>query len=324
MKNLDIPLPHQTDRVFLTDGGIETSLIYLQGLKLPRFAAYPLLETERGRDALYQYYRPYAELAVRQGLGFVLESPTWRANPDWAAQIGHSPAELQRLNREAIGLMHRIRETFETPDSPFIISGCVGPRGDGYAVDATMTPVEAEAYHAPQIKTYRDAGADLTSTITFTYPDEAIGVANAAADLGVQAVIAFTVETDGTLPSGHSLHEAIEMVDSLSNRAPAYYMINCAHPTHFSGVLRSGTSWCGRIVGIRANASCRSHAELDDSTDLDRGDPVELANRYRELQAVLPNLRVFGGCCGTDYTHIESICSKCIPTTRQRSNVLQP
>jgi S-methylmethionine-dependent homocysteine/selenocysteine methylase len=305
-------LPHQSPVPFITDGGLETTLVFLEKLDLPCFAAFPLLNAAEGRETLRRYYRTYAELAVRFGAGFVLESPTWRANPDWAAKLGYSPPALEAVNREAIGLMREIQWEFQTPDTPFIISGCLGPRGDGYQVGAAMPREQAARYHAPQIRTYRDAGADLVTAVTMTYAEEALGIADAAGVLEIPSVISFTVEMDGRLLSGQTLREAIAFVDAKAARAPAYYMINCAHPTHFASELPVGASWLSRIVGLRANASCRSHAELDASPDLDAGDPAELGEQYRKLRELLPRLNVLGGCCGTDHRHIEAICECCL------------
>jgi S-methylmethionine-dependent homocysteine/selenocysteine methylase len=300
-------LPQLDGRPFLTDGGLETTLIFLDGLDLPEFAAFPLLADDEGIEALRRYYVPYAELARERGVGFVLESPTWRANPDWAARIGYSEADLDRLNRKAISLVEEIRAEYETPDAPFVISGCIGPQSDGYRPDELLSADAAERYHATQIGTFADTAADLVGAITMTYPQEAIGIVRAASAVGLPAAISFTVETDGRLPNGQELAEAIEQVDGETGAAAAYFMVNCAHPTHFEHVLEPGP-WLGRIRGIRANASTMSHAELDEAEELDDGDPDDLAARYVELRTRLPNLNVLGGCCGTDDRHVTAIC----------------
>jgi len=312
MQNHPNYLPHQSPIPFITDGGLETTLVFHEKLDLPCFAAFPLVKDETGRDLLRNYYRTYAQLAVRFGVGFVLESPGWRGNPDWAEKLGFSPAELDAANRDGIRLMHEILAAHETPDSPMVISGAVGPRGDGYAMGATMSPEQASRYHTPQLRAYREAGADLVSAFTMTYAEEALGIANAAAALDIPAVISFTLETDGRLPSGQTLGEAIEAVDTRATQPPTYYMINCAHPTHFASELPAAAPWLERIVGLRANASCRSHAELDESPDLDAGNPAELGQQYVQLREILPRLNVLGGCCGTDYRHLEAICESCL------------
>jgi S-methylmethionine-dependent homocysteine/selenocysteine methylase len=300
--------PPQLDAdVFLTDGGIETTLIFDEGLDLPDFAAFVLLDDPAGRDALVRYFDTYATIAARDRVGVVLETPTWRASPDWAARRGYSLDRLDAANRDAVELLHATRQRHETAGTPIVISGCIGPRGDGYEPGALMTAEEAAAYHSHQATTFADSGADLITAITMTYPAEAIGVAEAARAAGMPVVISFTVETDGSLPTGQSLGEAIETVDRATGSYPLYYMINCAHPTHFAHTLDTEQSWVTRIRGIRANASKMSHAELDEAETLDGGDPDELAKDYRALRDRLPQLTVLGGCCGTNHDHISAI-----------------
>jgi S-methylmethionine-dependent homocysteine/selenocysteine methylase len=298
-------LPQLEDRPFLTDGGIETVLIFHEGLDLPSFAAFDLLKDDAGTAALRRYYEPYAALARDRGVGFVLESPTWRASPRWAAELGYSEAELDRVNRKAIALMEDLREEYEA-DAPVVISGCIGPQDDGYNPGEILSADAAHEYHRTQIRTFADTAADMVTAITMTYVDEAIGVSRAAAEAGVPAAISFTLETDGRLPSGQALGEAIEQVDA--DTPPAYVMINCAHPTHFEHVLGDGGEWVERIRGLRANASTMSHAELDEAEELDEGDPADLGARYAALREGLPRLNILGGCCGTDHRHITAIC----------------
>ena len=297
-------LPQLEGDLFLTDGGIETVLIFHEGLDLPEFAAFDLLKDEAGTEVLRSYYAPYVELAAERGLGFVLESPTWRANPRWAAEIGYSEEELDAFNRKAIALMEEVRAAAPDP-SRIVISGCVGPHDDGYNPAEMLSAEAARDYHSTQIGTFADTAAELVTAITMTYAAEAIGVTRAAADAGIPAVISFTVETDGRLPSGQPLGEAIYQVDVSTDSGPAYFMINCAHPTHFEGVLDG--DWVGRVQGLRANASTCSHAELDEAEDLDDGDPADLGARYAALRGSLPRLNVLGGCCGTDHRHMAEI-----------------
>jgi homocysteine S-methyltransferase len=284
----------------LTDGGIETVLIFHHGIDLPAFAAFTLLADEAGIETLRRYYAPFAAEAASRGLGFIAESPTWRANPRWARELGYSDEELAGFNRRAIALMEELR--------PAVISGCVGPSDDGYNPGELLTADAAEAYHAPQIGTFAETAADMVTAITMTYAEEAIGVARAARAAGLPAVISFTVETDGRLPSGQALHEALAQVDAETDAYPAYYMINCAHPTHFEGALDDALIRA-RVRGVRANASTLSHAELDEAPELDEGDPDDLAARCGALRSVLPNLNVFGGCCGTDHRHVAAMAS---------------
>jgi len=299
------------DRIFLSDGGLETSLIYHGGFDLPSFAAFPLMKTESGRDALRNYYRPYAEIAVHHDLGFILETPTWRANPDWAAKVGYPESALAEVNREAVAMMRSLRRHYETRRAPMPVSGNIGPRGDGYQPDRLMSIDEAERYHAPQVRTFQEAGADLVTAMTMNYAEEAAGIARAAAVAQMPVVISLTVETDGKLATGQTLGEAIATIDRASGGAPAYYMVNCAHPTHFDAVLDTSESWVDRIAGLRPNASAKSHAELDASTTLDDGDPRDLGARTGEIRRRHGRLNVFGGCCGTDHRHVREMCLAC-------------
>lgn len=301
-------LPQLSGALFLTDGGMETTLIFLDGLDLPCFASFDLLKDEAGREHVRGYYARYAAMAHGAGLGFVLESPTWRANRDWGAKLGYDPAGLDRANRTAIELMADVRAKFETPSSPMVISGNLGPRGDGYNPTSLMSAAEAEEYHLAQIATFAGTEADLVSAVTLNYVDEAIGVVRAAQRAGMPVVISFTTETDGRLPTGDSLRQAIEATDAATGSGPAYYMINCAHPTHFQDALEQGEAWTARIRGLRANASKRSHAELDSAPDLDAGNPVELAREYQDIVARFGHFNVLGGCCGTDHRHVAEIC----------------
>lgn len=304
-------LPQLGSRLFLTDGGLETTLIFHHGLDLPQFASFALLCTSEGRKMLRDYFLPYIETARQARMGFVLEAPTWRANTDWGTKLGYPREALAAVNREAIDMMAELRLAHESAEMPIVISGCIGPRGDGYVVDAEMTPQVAAQYHAEQIAVFAGTKVDMVSAFTMTNVNEALGIAAAAMRYELPVAISFTLETNGLLPNGATLQEAIKTIDAATGEAPVYYMINCAHPTHFSHTLRSGEDWVRRIRGIRANASKRSHAELDSAPDLDAGNPVELGDQYRGLLRALPQLRVFGGCCGTDHRHVAHICASC-------------
>jgi S-methylmethionine-dependent homocysteine/selenocysteine methylase len=304
-------LPQLKGGTYLCDGGLETTLVFHEGLHLPFFAAFPLVTSASGRAILERYFEPYLTTARARGLGFVLDTPTWRANADWGEKIGYTQESLAEVQRASVTFASEMRRNWSTGREPIVINGVVGPRGDGYRVDAQMTAREAERYHAEQIRVFAGTQADMVSAITMTYVEEAIGIARAARSHGLPVVISFTVETDGRLPSGEELGAAIERVDAATEAAPAYYMVNCAHPRHFEGVLADG-HWRDRIRGIRANASTLSHAELDAATELDSGDPADLGRRYRELRSKLKNASIFGGCCGTDHRHIEAICEACL------------
>lgn len=304
-------LPQLSNKIFLTDSGLETTLIFKENVELPEFAAFTLLETIEGANLLREYYRRHAALAVGNDSGFVLESVTWRANKDWGAKLGLSESGLENINRRAVRLMEEIRDEFETYISPMVISGNIGPRGDGYTAENKMSSDEAEQYHAAQIGIFKETNADMVSAFTINYVEEAIGIVRAAQAAGIPIVISFTVETDGRLPSGQTLKDAIEATDEATDSYAAYFMINCAHPTHFENVL-TDEAWTKRIGGIRANSSTKSHAELDESTELDEGNPSELGRQYSAILSKLPNVRVLGGCCGTDIRHVSEIAKECV------------
>jgi len=294
------------DRVFLTDGGLETTIIFHHGLDLPHFASFKLLEDERGRAALREYFSRYLDVARERGAGFILDTATWRSNPDWGALLGYDAAALDAVNRDAVAFAQQIRDEHGS-GTTVLVDGVVGPRGDGYVVDQAMTAEEAREYHSAQIGSFAAAGVDMVSAITMTYAEEATGIALAAAAAGVPAAISFTVETDGRLPSGQALGDAIAQVDFETGGSVAYFMVNCAHPTHFEHVIEEGGAWLGRIAGLRANASRLSHAELDEAEELDEGDPVELGAGYVALRRHLRNVNVLGGCCGTDDRHVAAV-----------------
>ena len=301
-------LPQLDDELFMTDGGMETTLIFHDGVDLPYFAAFDLLKDEAGIERLRAYYDRYAAIARQHGLGIVLESPTWRASADWGEKLGYDAVALADANRKAIGLLLEIRVARETHSTRVVISGNLGPRGDGYRADGRMSASQAQDYHATQIETFAQTDADMVAAFTLNYVEEAVGIARAAQLCAMPVAISFTLETDGRLPSGDTLRHAVEATDEATAGYPVYYMINCAHPRHFEHVLKGQGAWRDRIRGLRANASKRSHAELDQCTDLDDGDPHELGEHYRQVREMLPRLSVVGGCCGTDHRHVEQIC----------------
>lgn len=307
-------LPQLGDKTFLTDSGLETTLMFHDKIDLPHMASITLHTTAEGEQRLWDYMVRHIEIARARGAGFVLESASWRASPDWGAKLGLSRDQLADLNRKSIALMVRLRDKFETAQCPMPISGNIGPRGDGYFPDQMMSGEEAQAYHAFQCDLFATTEADLISAFTMTHTGEAIGIARAARAAGMPVVISFTTETDGRLPSGETLRAAIEKTDDATSGAPSYYMINCAHPTHFVDALDKGESWVRRLRGLRANSSMRSHAELDNSPDLDVGDPADLGRRYANLRGALgTRFNILGGCCGTDHRHVTAIAEACLP-----------
>lgn len=293
---------------YLMDGGLETTLVFHQGIELNEFAAFELLLHREGRKILSSYYARYIAIAKKYNLSFVLETPTWRTNSDWGQKLGYSDSELDAINQDATELMREIAAHHHLDPERTLISGCIGPRADGYIAGMKMMPGEARRYHSRQIACFALADVDLVTALTLNYTEEAIGIAIAAAELNLPVVLSFTLETDGKLPDGEDLRSAIARVEKATESYPEHYMINCAHPEHFREILDANQGWVSRIKGLRANASTKSHAELDAMTELDSGDKLMLARHYQEMTSLLPDLKAYGGCCGTDHKHLEAIC----------------
>jgi len=299
-------LPHQTDDIFLTDGGTETWLMYKRGFELPEFSAFHLLNDQRAATALREYYTTFASIAVKLGTPFIFDSLTYRASRDWGALLGYSPQGLADMNRRCFELYRECAAEAGMTKEDTVISGCVGPKGDAYKTNRNLTAADSEAYHREQIDTFKETGADIVTALTLNTTEEAIGIARASAEVGIPSVIAFTIEKDRKLLSGETLQQAIETVDAATSSAPAYYMINCSHPIDFGPAL-AREPWANRIRGLRANASSLDHGTLCKLGHLVEGDPDELANQYVDIRATHPKMNVFGGCCGTDYVHVEKI-----------------
>lgn len=297
-------LPQMAGDLFLVYAGMETDLLFNQGIDLPGFASYPLLETESGQQILSQYLAQSIDLGHANGIGVILESPTWVANRDRGADIGYTPEVLKIRNIQAIELMASVRDL--KGDLPTVLSANIGPRSDAYAPAEQMTAQDAESYHTEQIETLASTDVDVISGYTLAYPEEAIGMVRAARKFELPVIIAFTVETDGCLPTGARLGEAIEAVDKATDGYASYFMVNCAHTDHFIDVLVD-EGWVHRLKGIVANASRCSHAELDEATELDAGDPQEFGRQLAALYATHPSINILGGCCGTDMLHMGEI-----------------
>ena len=288
---------------YVSDGGLETDLIFNHGVDLPEFASFPLVESDRGRSLLREYYDGYAAVARRAGAGLTLEAPTWRANPDWGVRLGYDHAALDTVNRAAIEFLDGLRESYADLVDVRII-GAIGPRGDGYVAGGEVDPDDAAEYHRLQVEAFAAAGADVVAAYTITSAHEGLGIARAARRAGVPVLVGFTVETDGRLPDGTALQDTVALVEA--EEPPAGFVVNCAHPTHIAPALEEG-EWLGRIVQVNPNASTLSHAELDDADELDAGDLALLCTSYDALRERLPGLSIIGGCCGTDSRHIAAL-----------------
>ena len=289
-------------KTFLTDGGLETHLVFHDGLDLPQFAAFPLLRDAAGRQAMSQYFNGFLDEAEALAMGFVLDTATWRASVGWGARMGWSATDIDAANREAVAFAMALKAGRQVP---IVINGVIGPHGDAYRPEAVLTPGQAADYHRRQIEVLAAAGVDMISAMTISSTGEAIGIAQAAKEQDIPVVLSFTLETDGKLVGGTTLEAAIAVTDDATNGSPVWYGINCAHPDHFASSLNG--DFTRRIGLLRANASRLSHAELDEAAVLDAGDAVELSLDYVRLHQMVPTLRVMGGCCGTDLRHVAAI-----------------
>ena len=297
---------------WVTDGGLETDLIFHRGIDLPDFASFPLLDLALGRAVLTDYYRAYADVAARAGAGLLLETPTWRANADWGARLGYDAEALRRVNRDAVVFLRELADDVDV--AAVLVVGVVGPRGDGYLAGDLDADGYSD-YHRPQLAAFAAAGADLATAYTLTTVAEATGIVRAAQDVGLPVGVSYTVETDGRLPDGTTLGEAIEQLDAATAGAAAHLLVNCAHPDHVTPGLDTAAPWADRIAGLRVNSSRLSHAELDESEELDEGDLPDLAGETRALAESLPAVRIIGGCCGTDSRHVAAMWDGWSPVT---------
>jgi len=311
-------LPQQAGRLMSTAGGFETWMQYVDGFKLRHFCGFELLNDARGVSCLKDYHRKVVESAVANGFGMINEGLHYRSSRDWGELTGFSREALEEINIRGIEFYRDFAREYGSPDTPMLVGGVVGPRGDAYNIGRMPDAAEAEDYHSEQIQTFRKAGADHVTAMTFSSVEEAIGVARAAKSADMPVVISFFVAPGGKLKTGESLQEAISRVDSASGNAPAYYMINCTHPTEFEPGLAPG-EWTARLGGFMPNAVAMETLDLCKLGHLEDGDPGELGVQMGALARRFPHINVWGGCCGTDSRHIGEI-SRQVSEVRRVSN----
>ena len=297
-------LPQLDGSLYLTDAGLETDLMFNHGIELRGFASHTALSDPAAMAKVTRYFEGFLALAEELGAGFILDTLTWRTHPHFADEIGDTPAQLKAATERAVAYAAELRGRAGNT-RPIVLNAVTGPRGDAYRAEAAVAADEAERYYTQQIGWIAGSDIDMYTALTFTQASEATGLVRAARAQRLPVVVSFTVETDGRLPDGQPLREAVEQVDSDTGGEVAYFMVNCAHPDHFAGALEG--DWARRIRGVRANASRCSHAELDEAPELDIGDPEEFGRLHAALLRRLPWLNVFGGCCGSDLRHVTSI-----------------
>ncbi len=294
-------LPHETDRKFLVYAGTGTDLIFNHGVELPGFASFPLLENPETRAILAQQMRDLVELSADMGLGCILDAPTWMANADRAAPLGYDAERLRAVNKDGVALMEEVRQGSGRDD--VLVSACIGPRYDPYADIPPISVGQARAYHNAQLSALKETSVDLVTGYTFNRTGEAAGCILASQDIGLPIIMSLVVETDGCLADGTPLIDAIDQIEAQTDGSALFYMVNCAHPTHFADVIKAHP----RLKGVVANASSCSHAELDEAEELDDGDPVQLGQEIAAAMRDNPSIQVFGGCCGTDMRHLKQM-----------------
>jgi S-methylmethionine-dependent homocysteine/selenocysteine methylase len=293
-------------RAFLTEGGTETELLYKWGFELPEFAVFPLLDNPNAVTVMRDMFRRTLDVAAKHGQPMLLSGLDYRASPDWGVKLGYSVEGLAEANLRSITFLREIAGEYVRQVPDIRIAGIVGPRGDAYSLNRTITAEEAEDYHAVQLETLRRAEVDLAQAMTFSNIPEAVGVTRAAQAIGVPLAILFTLDSTHRLRSGPSLREAIEAVDAETNHAPAFYGINCSHPVEFEPALEPG-NWFQRVRCLRPNAAKMDKISLCKLGHLEEGDPVELGRLMGDLAQRYQHIDIWGGCCGTGPVHLEEI-----------------
>ena len=293
-------------RLMTTAGGFETWMQYVDGFELRHFCGFELLNDPRGVTCLRDYHRKVVEAAVASGFGVINEGLHYRASRDWGELIGFSKDALEEINLRGIEFYRDFAREYASPETPMLVGGVIGPRGDAYNVGRTPDAAEAEDYHSEQILTFRKAGADHVTAMTFSSFDEAIGLARAAKAADMPVVVSFIASNGGRLHGGETLEQAITRVDAETGNAPQYYMTNCTHPTEFEPALTPG-DWIQRLGGFMPNAVAMETLDLCKLGHLEDGDPEELGAQMAGLAKRFPHINVWGGCCGTDGRHIGEI-----------------
>jgi len=293
--------------LFLTEGGIETEIIYKHGFELPEFAMFTLLENPRAVGVMRDMFRRQLDVAAEFAMSVLLTGLDYRASPDWGARLGYSQHGLAEINIRAIEFLREIASEYHEQIPRILIGGIIGPRGDAYQLNKTITSVEAEDYHAVQLATLKAAKVDFACALTFNNTPEAIGVARAATTIGVPLTVSLTVNSNGRLKSGPTVAEAVKSIDAEAGKsAPAFYMLNCSHPVEFEPALTEG-AWLERLRGFRPNASKMEKIALCKLGHLEEGNPVELGRLMGDLARRIPHMDIWGGCCGTGETHLREI-----------------
>ncbi len=306
MTHHDETPPRRPGLSWLTEGGIETEIMYKWGHDMPHFAMFPLLERAAAAADIRGMYRRYLDVAARHGFAALIGGFDYRASPDWGALLGYSDEGLAEANLRSIDFLRGLAREYRDGLPDARIAGYVGPRGDAYSLNRTITEDEAAEYHAVQLATLKRAGVDLAWAVTFNNPAEARGVVRAAREIGVPLALSFSLTSSSRLASGQTLAEAVQSVDAASDGYPAFYALNCSHPLEFEPALTPG-AWQDRLRCIRPNAARIDKIALCKLGHLEEGDPHELGRQMADVARRFPQMDIWGGCCGTCESHLEEI-----------------
>jgi S-methylmethionine-dependent homocysteine/selenocysteine methylase len=291
-------------RVVLMEGALGERLKRTYRLPLDDHVALAgLVYDDRGSAALIELWSEYAQIAHRHGLPLLATTPTRRANRE---RVSASRFD-QSIIRDNVALLRGLQEQ---SSAEVYAGGLMGCRGDAYRPTDVLSAAEARSFHAWQADLFAAAGADFLFAGIMPALPEAVGMARAMSDTGLPYIISFMIRHDGRLPDGTTIHDAIQAIDVAVDARPECYMANCVHPAVLYEALSQPFNSTGlvaeRFSGVQANASRLAPEELDDACDLESSDAVLLAEDMIRLRDDM-QLRVFGGCCGTDGGHLEEI-----------------
>ena len=299
--------PRLKDKIYLTEGGTETEILYKWGYALPEFAMFPLLDNPEADAVIRDMYRRYFDVAAEHNTGMLVLGHDYRASPDWGAKLGYSPEGLAEMERRTVRFLDEIRAEYSAKVTDAYIAGCIGPRGDAYGTGAEIGENEAEDYHSVQLPTLRETPADMAIAVTFNNIPEAVGVIRAAEGIGLPIGVSLTLTTESRLRSGPTLRKAVETIDERTNGAAAWFGTNCSHPLEFEPALADEGPWIERLRYMRPNAVKMEKLALCKLGHLEDGDPVELGHQMGDLARRYPQMDLLGGCCGTDERHLDEI-----------------
>jgi S-methylmethionine-dependent homocysteine/selenocysteine methylase len=301
---MDFGTCYKTFPTILMEGAIGERLKREYGITFDNWVALAgLIYNTDSRQAMYNIFREYVTIAEKYDLPFIATTPTRRANKERVLQSGFN----EKIIEDNVCFLKQIKST---ANIPMFVGGLMGCKGDAYKATEVLSEEHAQEFHSWQANLFKDSGADFLYAGIMPALSEAIGMANAMENTGLPYIISFMIRNDGKLLDGTTIHNAILNIDKATVRKPICYMTNCVHPT----VLRNALT-CSfnetllvkeRFCGIQANTSSLSPEELDKSFDLKSSDSINLACDMMELYKYFTP-KIFGGCCGTDNTHIEEI-----------------